>query len=102
MPSAPTSNSQPKTSATGKPSTAAHTSAEIAASGMPKPGNNTSATCSVTQAPTRYSAAVRNTLRRRASRNRRTMPSPSRFNSLLPGSRAAERPRLSETIAQLT
>ena len=42
--------------------------ARIAASGIPNPGKPSAAACSAAQAPTTYSAAVRNTLRRRASR----------------------------------
>ena len=42
-PPGPTSNSQPKTSATGKPSTAAQIAARIAASGIPNPGKPSAA-----------------------------------------------------------
>jgi hypothetical protein len=47
--------------------TAATNRTLIARSGRPQPGNSTSATCIISQAPSTYSAAVRNTRRRRIS-----------------------------------
>ncbi len=85
IPPGPISNSQPKTTATGSPSTAAQISARMAASGMPNPGNISAATCSASQAPTTYSAAVRKTLRRRASRKSRMTACTVRFGFLIVG-----------------
>ena len=61
------SYSQAKTMAGTKPSASTITSARSAQPGTPNAGNSVLATCTSNHAPTKYSPAMRMTLRRRSS-----------------------------------
>ena len=70
MPSGVSSNTQANTSIGTKPITTSVTSACMAQSGVWKIGSTVPATCTINQAPTRYSPAMRITLRRLSSASR--------------------------------
>ena len=64
------SNTHENTSAGAKPSASRMISARSTQPGTSNAGNNVSATCTINHAPTRYSPAIRITLRRLSSANR--------------------------------
>ena len=67
MPSGVNSYSHENTSAGTKPSASNATSVLSTHAGVPKIGSRVSATCTTSQAPTRYSPAMRTTFRRWSS-----------------------------------